>query len=115
LPKLGISWYNFASMKANIHPKWYPEATVTCACGNKFTIGATTPELKVDVCSKCHPFYTGQMKYLDAAGRVEAFKARMESAAGKTHVSKTEKRDAKKQRKLQEEFERPDSLADLRK
>jgi large subunit ribosomal protein L31 len=102
-------------MKANIHPNWFPEAKVTCACGNTFTVGATSAELKVDVCSSCHPFYTGQMKYLDAAGRVEAFKARMDSAAGKKFVSKTEKREAKRQRKLQEELERPDSLAALRK
>lgn len=102
-------------MKAKIHPNWYPEAKVTCACGNTFTVGATSPEIKVDVCSACHPFYTGQMKYLDTAGRVEAFKARMDSAAGRKHVSKTEKRELKKQKRLQEEQQRPDSLADLRK
>jgi len=102
-------------MKAQIHPKWYPEAKVTCACGNSFTVGASTPELSVDVCSMCHPFYTGQMKYLDTAGRVEAFKARMDTAKNQKFVSKTQKRELKRQKKLQEELERPDSLADLRK
>jgi large subunit ribosomal protein L31 len=62
-------------MKAGIHPE-YVEATVTCACGNTFTIGSTRPILKVDVCSKCHPFYTGQQRILDTAGRVERFRKR---------------------------------------
>ena len=101
-------------MKAQIHPTWYPEATVTCACGNTFSVGATVPEIKVEVCSNCHPFYTGQMKYVDTAGRVEAFKARQAGAAAKI-VSKTEKRKLKKLKKIQEEMERPKSLAALRK
>ena len=62
-------------MKAGIHPQ-YVEATVTCACGNTFTVGSTKPILKVDVCSKCHPFYTGQQRILDTAGRVERFRKR---------------------------------------
>ena len=62
-------------MKAGIHPE-YVEATVTCACGNTFTIGSTKPVLKVDVCAKCHPFYTGQQRILDTAGRVERFRKR---------------------------------------
>jgi large subunit ribosomal protein L31 len=63
-------------MKADIHPTWYPEAKVTCACGNTFTLGATVPEINVEVCYNCHPFYTGQMKYVDTAGRVDAFIAK---------------------------------------
>jgi len=102
------------SMKAQIHPKWYPETKVTCACGNTFTLGSTVPEIKVDVCSNCHPFYTGQMKYVDTAGRVEAFKARRAGAKAKV-VSKTEKRHLKHLKKIQEEMERPDTLAQLRK
>lgn len=66
-------------MKAGIHPK-YVEATVTCACGNTFTVGSTKPVLKVDVCSKCHPFYTGQQRILDTAGRVERFRRRFNIA-----------------------------------
>ena len=62
-------------MKAGIHPK-YVNATVTCACGNTFTVGSTKPQLRVDVCSKCHPFYTGQQRILDTAGRVERFRKR---------------------------------------
>jgi len=100
-------------MQAQIHPQWYPEARVTCACGNKFTVGASVPEIRVDVCSNCHPFYTGQMKYLDTAGRVEAFKTRQAGAVTKV-VSKTEKRRIKRLKKIQEEMDRPDSLAALR-
>jgi large subunit ribosomal protein L31 len=62
-------------MKSGIHPN-YVEATVTCACGNTFHVGSTKPILKVDVCSKCHPFYTGQQRILDTAGRVERFRRR---------------------------------------
>jgi large subunit ribosomal protein L31 len=99
-------------MKA-IHPKWYPEAKVTCACGNTFTVGAAVPEITVEVCSACHPFYTGQMKYIDTAGRVEAFKAK-QAGAVKRVISKTQKRRLKHLKKIQEELERPDTLAALR-
>ncbi len=63
-------------MKEKIHPKYYPDAKVTCACGNIFTIGSTKKELRVEACSKCHPFYTGEQKIMDTAGRVERFKRR---------------------------------------
>lgn len=101
-------------MKVAIHPKWFNDAKVTCACGNVFTVGATMPEINVEVCSKCHPFYTGQMKYLDAAGRVEAFKTKL-SHASKKVVSKTEKRKMKQEKRIKEEMARPDTLAALRK
>ena len=101
-------------MKAQIHPNWYPEAKVRCACGNTFSVGATVPEIKVEVCYNCHPFYTGQMKYVDTAGRVEAFKTRQAGASAKI-VSKSEKRKLKKLKKIQEEMERPESLTALRK
>ena len=101
-------------MKAQIHPTWYPEAKVTCACGNSFLVGATVPAINVEVCYNCHPYYTGQMKYVDTAGRVEAFKAR-QAGAQKDFLSKTEKRRLKKQKQLLEEMERPDTLEALRK
>ncbi len=62
-------------MKATIHPE-YVEATVTCACGNTFTTGSTKALLKIEVCSKCHPFFTGEQRIVDTAGRVERFKRR---------------------------------------
>lgn len=98
-------------MKAKIHPKWY-QAKVVCACGNTFTVGATVPEIKVEICSNCHPFYTGQMKFIDTAGRVDAFKARMSHV--KKSISKTEKRKLKREKRLQEELARPETLSQLR-
>ena len=62
-------------MKEKIHPK-YVEATVTCACGNTFKTGSTRPVLKVEVCSHCHPFYTGRQRAIDTGGQVERFKRR---------------------------------------
>ena len=59
-------------MKKKIHPKYY-DATVICACGETFITGSTKPELKVEICSKCHPFFTGKQRYVDSAGRVEKF------------------------------------------
>ena len=59
-------------MKVDIHPK-YHDTQVTCACGNTFQTRATIKELKVDICSACHPFYTGKQKFVDATGRVERF------------------------------------------
>ncbi|NOX57100.1 MAG: 50S ribosomal protein L31 [Planctomycetes bacterium] len=59
-------------MKKGIHPE-YVETVVTCSCGNTFTTRSTVPKLNVEICSSCHPFYSGQMKYVDTAGRVEKF------------------------------------------
>ena len=67
-------------MKAETHPTYFPEAKVTCVCGNAFTVGSTQEKLSVEICSACHPFYTGNEKILDAAGRVEKFKQRRAAA-----------------------------------
>lgn len=66
-------------MKEGIHPEYF-ETTVTCGCGNKFTTGSTKKELRVDVCSKCHPFFTGKQKFVDAGGRADKFKKRLAMA-----------------------------------
>ena len=66
-------------MKQGIHPE-FKEVTVTCACGNTFTSGSTRDELKVDVCSECHPFFTGKQKFSERGGRVEKFKKRYEQS-----------------------------------
>ncbi len=63
-------------MKEKIHPQYYTDAKVVCACGASFTSGSTKKLLKVEMCSKCHPFFTGEKKMLDTAGRVERFKRR---------------------------------------
>jgi large subunit ribosomal protein L31 len=62
-------------MKKDIHPE-YLEATVTCACGNSFVTRSTSKEIRIEICSKCHPFYTGKQKFIDSAGRVEKFRKR---------------------------------------
>ena len=67
-------------MKEKIHPKWYPEAKVHCACGNQFTTGSTMPEIAVEICSACHPRFTGQQKFVDTGGRVDKFRQRDEIA-----------------------------------
>ena len=65
-------------MKDKIHPKYYTEAKVACACGNTWTTGATQEEIRTDVCSACHPFYTGEQRIVDTAGQVERFMRRLE-------------------------------------
>jgi large subunit ribosomal protein L31 len=63
-------------MKDGIHPKYFNKATVRCACGNTFETGSTKPEIRVEICSKCHPFFSGKQKLVDTGGRVERFKKR---------------------------------------
>lgn len=75
-------------MKKDIHPKYYDNAKVTCACGYTFTTGSTEPELKVEICSMCHPFFTGTAKLIDTAGRVDKFKARLAKKKGTTKDNK---------------------------
>ena len=70
-------------MKTETHPTYFPEAKVVCACGRTFTVGSTQEKLEVEICSACHPFYTGNEKILDAAGRVEKFKNRRLAAVKK--------------------------------
>ncbi len=70
-------------MKADIHPTYHKDTTFACACGATFTIGSTKEKVNVEICSKCHPFYTGTEKVLDAAGRVDKFKTRMAKATTK--------------------------------
>lgn len=63
-------------MKADIHPTYYPDAQVTCSCGNTFNVGAAKPSLRTEICSKCHPFFTGEQRIVDTEGRVERLKRR---------------------------------------
>lgn len=76
-------------MKKNIHPKYFENANVRCACGNAFTVGSTKELIEIEVCSKCHPFYTGKEKVMDTLGRVEKFKKRL---AKKEEISKKKKK-----------------------
>ncbi len=70
-------------MKKDIHPPYYPEAKATCACGAIFAVGSTKPEFRIEICSQCHPFYTGADKIVDTAGRVERFKRKTAKSAAK--------------------------------
>lgn len=65
------------TMKKNIHPKYYPEATVRCSCGHTFAVGSTKESIEVEICSVCHPFYTGKDKIIDKAGQVQKFRERL--------------------------------------
>lgn len=70
-------------MKKEIHPTYFEDAKVTCACGNTFSIGSTKEKIEVEICSNCHPFYTGNDKVIDSAGRVEKFKTKRAQAESK--------------------------------
>ena len=70
-------------MKTDIHPEFHADAKATCACGASFTVGSTMKEIRMEICSACHPFYTGKDKILDTAGRVEKFKQRRAAATPK--------------------------------
>lgn len=70
-------------MKSETHPAYFPKAVATCACGRTFAVGSTKEKLEVEICSSCHPFYSGNEKILDTAGRVEKFKARKAAGAKK--------------------------------
>lgn len=83
-------------MKQDIHPQYYPEAKFKCVCGNHWTGGSTMPEVNTGICSKCHPFYTGQEKILDTRGRVEKFKKRLEKTAQKSIPAEKPKRKSPK-------------------
>ncbi len=67
-------------MKKDTHPEYFDKTNANCACGAKFKVGSTMKEIKVEICSACHPFYTGNEKVIDTAGRVEKFKARMKAS-----------------------------------
>ena len=98
-------------MKANIHPAWNPEAKVTCACGQSFITGSILPEIRVEICSNCHPFFTGAQKFVDSLGQVDRFIKKTEGSK----LKQIERKKIEEQRKQKIEVakkERP-SLKDL--
>ncbi len=76
-------------MKEKIHPAYYHDAVVTCGCGSQFTTGSTQKEIRVEVCSNCHPLYTGKQKVVDTQGRVDRFKRLQEKSSAKASTRKT--------------------------
>lgn len=80
-------------MKKDIHPTYYPDAVVVCACGNTFTVGSTVKIIRTDVCSACHPFFTGEQRIVDTAGQVDRFMKRLQAA--EAHASRQKKKKRK--------------------
>ena len=81
-------------MKQGIHPQYHDDCQVSCACGNKFTTGSTLKKIEVDVCSKCHPYFTGQQKFVDIKGRIDKFNEKV--SKGKEYKAKKEVKAGKK-------------------
>jgi large subunit ribosomal protein L31 len=102
-----------ADMKARIHPKWFEKAKIICACGSSFTTGATKEEIRVDICHKCHPFFTGEQKFVDAQGRVEKFQSQQKAVAGKPYVKKQDKKRLARKKAEEEEKKRPQTLREM--
>jgi large subunit ribosomal protein L31 len=94
-------------MKANTHPKYYENAQVICACGNKFTTGSTMEEIRVELCNKCHPFYTGEQRFVDTASRIQKFQKKQDVA--KQYLTKK----VKKQEEIKTKKEAPKTLREM--
>lgn len=94
-------------MKQGVHPKYFDNAQVVCVCGNKFKTGSTQETIHVELCYDCHPFYTGEQKFVDSASRIQKFQKRSETAK-KYQVVKKEKKDAEKKK-----TEAPKTLKDM--
>ena len=97
-------------MKINIHPQYYEDTQVVCACGNVFSTGSTKKSIKVEICAKCHPFFTGEMKFVDTKGQVQKFQAKQQQAA--KMADQVAKKKAKKKKQPQEE-KRPMTLREM--
>jgi large subunit ribosomal protein L31 len=104
-------------MKANLHPTWHPDASVTCACGNTFTTGSSLPAIRVDICSKCHPLFSGQQKFVDTLGQVDRFIKKTESSKIKQEERKRilETRKSKVENKKKDRPTLKDLLMQARK
>lgn len=84
-------------MKTNIHPQYFDNAVVICVCGNRFTTGATLPEIRVELCNKCHPFYTGEQKFVDSASRIQKFQQKQNIA--KQYLTRKVKKEVEQKQK----------------
>lgn len=92
-------------MKKDIHPKYYKNAKVICACGNTFEVGSTEEEIKVELCSECHPFYTGKQKLVDTAKRVEKFQAKTAKKSDKIRSKSQKRKELREKRNQNSDFE----------
>lgn len=89
-------------MKRKIHPKYYDNVVVTCACGNSFVTGSTQAEMEVEICYKCHPYYTGKQTFIDKVGRIDKFKKKQEEAKRSDFYKRRKKKAEKKAEKKEE-------------
>lgn len=94
-------------MKSSIHPKYYENSQVSCSCGNRFTVGSTEEFIRVELCNKCHPFYTGEQRYVDSASRIQKFQKKQDVAKQHT-MTKVKKLEHKKQ-----EDQQPKTLREM--
>ncbi len=92
-------------MKAQIHPQYFPEAKVVCSCGNTFTIGSTKGDIHVELCYNCHPFYTGQQKFVDTASRIQRFESKREKASTVVKAKEAKVQEEKQPQTLREMLE----------
>lgn len=100
-------------MKQKIHPQWHDDCKVTCACGNQFTTGSVLPEIQVEICSACHPFFTGEMKFVDTLGRVERFKQKQNEAQTKKYIKKSDRKKIKAEVEEKLAEQTPKSLQEM--
>ena len=100
-------------MKVKIHPQWYDNCKVTCSCGNTFVTGSTKPEINVGICSLCHPFFTGEMKYVDTLGRVERFKQILVRAKTKKYVKKADRKKSQIKEEEAKDKKQPKTLKEM--
>lgn len=87
-------------MKASIHPKYFDNAQASCACGNRFTVGSTQESIRIELCNKCHPFYTGEQRFVDTASRIQKFQDK-QSVAQKYKAKVVKKQKIEKQKETQ--------------
>ena len=99
--------YNYTVMKKNVHPKYFKNAQVACVCGNRFTTGSTVESIHVQLCNKCHPFYTGEQKFVDSTSKIQRFQEKQEAA--KNYVSKK----ARKQQEQKKKDSEPKTLREM--
>lgn len=94
-------------MKSAIHPQYFDQAQVICVCGNRFTVGSTKDTIHIELCNKCHPFYTGEQKFVDSASRIQKFQQKQQTAE-KIKATVTKKTEEKKRSQ-----DAPKSLRDM--
>jgi large subunit ribosomal protein L31 len=93
-------------MKTKIHPTYYKDSKVTCACGNTFVTGSTVKAIQVEICSACHPLYTGKSKLIDTTGQVDKFKARFQKKSKQPLLSRHDKRQQIKAKRIAKKVEK---------